>query len=353
MDKFANNPERKDALQEAANRRDLTETVLEKDFWVCWTLRRITLIPELGTHLTFKGGTSLSKAYGIIERFSEDIDLTISRDAPYVSEGKNPMEDDISRNERERRIEALRQNAQKFVRDLALPALNKEFQKSLGGKDGWQIELDAEDADQQTLLFYYPKVFSYGTEWDSAKWDEAAWNDEGYIRPIIKLEFGARGEPEPHEPRIISPYVAQEFPDLFEVKSVEFSTLSIERTFWEKVTILHSLHHGTNIRDRAARHYYDTFQMAQAGVAEKALANPALLEQVVRNKSLMFRDAKASYDTATLGNLRLVPRAENIESLKKDYAAMQEMFMSDAPSFSDILKSLKQLESILNSKKRS
>lgn len=338
MDKFANSPERKDALQEAANIRDLTEIILEKDFWVCWTLRQITALHQLGDHLTFKGGTSLSKAYGLIDRFSEDIDLTIERSAPYLRDGKDPMENGISNNERERRIEALRENAQRFVRELALPALDAALQKALGGKDGWKIELDPEDKDQQTILFWFPRVFEY--------------SENSYILPRIKLEFGARGEIEPRETRTITPYVAQSFPQLFSVTEVSVSTLSVDRTFWEKVTILHALHHGANMRDRVARHYYDTYQIAKAGIAASAVKNPALLEQVVRNKSLMFRDAKASYETAKIGSLKLVPEPENLEKLKKDYADMEEMFMSDAPSFEEILQSLKELESLLNPRKQ-
>lgn len=105
------------------------------------------------------------------------------------------------------------------------------------------------------------------------------------------------------------------------------------------------------MRDRMSRHYYDTYQMAQKGVAQKALDNVALLEQVVRNKSLMFRDAKASYGTAALGNLRLLPHSENIENLKRDYGAMEEMFMVDPPTFEDVLNGLKQLEEQLNASK--
>ncbi len=84
MDDFARRSagERRVFIEEAAAQRDLTTVVIEKDFWVCWTLRRLGTAPDLKGHITFKGGTSLSKAYGIIERFSEDIDLTIRRSAP-------------------------------------------------------------------------------------------------------------------------------------------------------------------------------------------------------------------------------------------------------------------------------
>ena len=128
MDTFArrNPAQRIAAIEEAANRLDLPATIIEKDFWVCWTLRRLTEHTALGPHLTFKGGTSLSKAYGIIERFSEDIDLTIGRTAPFVKDTKPPLEDGISGNEVGRRADALTQAATQFVAEVILPELERD-----------------------------------------------------------------------------------------------------------------------------------------------------------------------------------------------------------------------------------
>ena len=125
MDTFAKlpDPEREEFFRQTAIRRKLSNIVAEKDFWVCWTLKRLFTNPDLTSCLTFKGGTSLSKAYGLIERFSEDIDLTISRNAPLLNECKDVMEADISGTERNRRLDALREKAQDFVREIALPAL--------------------------------------------------------------------------------------------------------------------------------------------------------------------------------------------------------------------------------------
>jgi hypothetical protein len=140
----------------------------------------------------------------------------------------------------------------------------------------------------------------------------------------------------------------QEFPVQFTVKEFSVPTLAVERSFWEKVTILHALHHGSTMRDRMSRHYYDTFQMAKAGVAKAARADSALLDQVVRNKNLMFRDSKASYDTAKIGTLKLIPRPDDVDRLEKDYAAMEEMFMGDYPDFGTIMNEMAVLEDFLN-----
>lgn len=159
MDKFATRPdqEKRDVLQEAASRRDLADIIIEKDFWVCWTLKKLFSNPNLAPYLTFKGGTSLSKAYGLIERFSEDIDLTISHNAPFLSDGREPMEEDISGKERERRIDTLKRNAQLFVERVALPELHKNIEGPLGN-EGWSIGLDAEDPERQTILFLLSKT---------------------------------------------------------------------------------------------------------------------------------------------------------------------------------------------------
>ena len=154
MDKFIALPEeeKRTAFQEAANKQGILPIIIEKDFWVCWTLKQIFEHAQLAQHITFKGGTSLSKAYRLIERFSEDIDLTISKDAPYLVESQNAMATEISGKERQRRIDALKENARRFVAELALPTLQHAFVGKLPGD--WKLALDADDPDEQTILFY-------------------------------------------------------------------------------------------------------------------------------------------------------------------------------------------------------
>lgn len=352
MDKFALRPneDRLAFINEAAARRDVTPIIIEKDFWVCWTLRRLMEIPVLRENLTFKGGTSLSKAYGIIERFSEDIDLTIGRDAPMIADTLPPMEDGISRNERERRTKALKAAAQSYVETVALPAMTAAIASSLGTEKGWDVVLDPHDNDAQTLLFRYPVITSFIRDFDPDDFDHRDFETGayGYIKPRIKLEFGARGETEPSETRTITPYLAQEFPDELPDAKVQVSTLSVERTFWEKVTILHALHHGTKLLPEMSRHYYDTMMLAMKGVDDIAIKNPDLLAKVVLNKSLMFADNKASYGTAIIGSLRLVPNDDLRARLADDYAAMAEMFMVVPPSFDELMTAIAKLEAKLN-----
>lgn len=347
MDDFARlgTADRRAFITEAASRRNLTPVIIEKDFWVCWTLRRLTRSEDLAGHMTFKGGTSLSKAYGIIQRFSEDIDLTIRRTAPLLDKVASPMEAGISGNERQRRTKALKAAAQAYVETVAMPALARAVEAALGTTDGWTIELDPEDADRQTLLFNYPRTSGYGLNYGGAYGGEAGTD---YIKPRIKLEFGARGDPDPHEARAIRPYVAEEFPDALPDAETLVDTLSVERTYWEKATILHALHHNGKLRDGLSRHYYDLLMLDRAGVTAAALAEPELLDQVVRNKSLMFADASASYGTAVLVTLRLSPSDAIRDALARDYAAMADMFMEDPPAFKELLAGLADLEDRIN-----
>ena len=347
MDEFARREaaDRRAFIEEAASRRDLTPTIIEKDFWVCWTLRRLMNCEELTGQLMFKGGTSLSKAYDVIYRFSEDIDLTISKDAPRISEVNSPMEDGISGKERQRRSKALKEAAQAYVAEQIMPALAREIETALGTAEGWSLELDPEDNDRQTLLFNYPQTSGYGLNYGN---DYGGGADGGYIKPRIKLEFGARGDTEPSELKAITPYLAAEFPDELPDATVEIPTLAATRTFWEKVTILHMLHHSGKLRDGMSRHYYDTFMLAHAGIDGEALAQPNLLAEVVHNKSLMFADKSASYETALIGSLRLSPSDVIADDLKRDYAAMAVMFMREPPAFEDLIKGIAILERRLN-----
>jgi predicted nucleotidyltransferase component of viral defense system len=350
MDKFFTLPDadKIEAFEETGTRHSIASAIVEKDFWVCWTLKRVFENPQLAPHITFKGGTSLSKAYRLIDRFSEDIDLTISKDAPYLADGKDAMEDGVSGKERQRRIDALKENARRFVAELALPILHQSIAAKL--PTGWKLELDANDPDNQTILFTYPRLMNYGMGYGMGGYGVGRFGEGeiGYIKPIIRLEFGARGDIEPSENKQIAAYVAEIFPQLFDEPNSSVHVLTVERTFWEKVTILHALHHGKKMRERMSRHYYDTYILAQKGIADKAMPDVALLEQVVRNKSLMFSDNKASYDTAVIGQLRLMPKPEAVEDLKKDYVEMAAMFIQQAPDFETMMQGIAELEKRIN-----
>jgi hypothetical protein len=347
MDNFSTLPakERTAIIQEVSAQRNILPIILEKDFWVCWTLKRLFSIPALADHITFKGGTSLSKAYGVISRFSEDIDLTISKSFLGVNDTNNPTTTNISNNEQERRMDALKLAAQETIATTIVPLLHEQCAFFLGKDDSWSMIIAPDDNDKQTLLFFYPKTQGFG---NGAFGMGSFGGTEGYIKPAVRLEFGARGDREPSELKSITPYIAESFPVLFTAPTCDIPTLSIVRTFWEKITALHAFHHGTKHRDRWSRHYYDIHCMAEAGIAVQALKDIALLEEVVKNKTQYFKDNKASYDTAKIGTLQIAPPQSMISELRKDYEAMKEMFMGEYPEFDSVLASLVALQETIN-----
>jgi predicted nucleotidyltransferase component of viral defense system len=151
--------------------------IIEKDFWVCWTLRRLFEVLQFRPHLIFKGGTSLSKVYRAIDRFSEDVDLSLSRRDLGFADDHDPEQPGISKKEAKRRLEALVATCQTTVREKLVPELLRDFSTALG-ESNWSVELDPNDP--QTILFSYPASEVSGAL--------------PYVRPVIRLEMGARSD---------------------------------------------------------------------------------------------------------------------------------------------------------------
>lgn len=169
---------------------------------------------------------------------------------------------------------------------------------------------------------------------------------------MIRLELGARGGIIPKEDKVICSYVADIFSNLFEFKNCAVPTLSIERTFWEKITILHSLYNrhqkGKAIGHRMSRHYYDIYMLTQKGIAITAIAQKNLLQEVIKNNIVFFKDPNSAYEIAKLGELRLAPSEEMLMALKQDYKEMEVMMIVNYPSFDEIIVVIKELERQLN-----
>jgi predicted nucleotidyltransferase component of viral defense system len=298
---------------------------VEKDFWVCWTLRELFALPGIGEHLTFKGGTSLSKAWKLIQRFSEDIDIIVDKE-PLGFGGDASPEEASSRKQVRIRLDALKEACRVWVQDTLRPALAYRIGTALG-VDGWTLGVDPSMADGQCLLFTYPSVFPHGTA--------------GYVRPVVKIELGARSDDWPHQEREIVPYVTEQFSALDPDTACSIRVLAPERTFWEKACLLHeeTFRPVDKTRPiRMARHYYDLWCLLQAGVGERALADMALFERVAEHREIFFRLTWVDYSTHKPGTFRLVPPADHMANWRTDYQAMQgPMFFGDTPSFDDMM----------------
>ena len=327
----------REALFRNAHRK--TERILpafiEKDFWVCWTLHRVFEVIQFRPHLIFKGGTSLSKVYRVIDRFSEDVDLSLSRRDLGFAGDHDPEQAGISKKEAKRRLEALVEACKTAVRDALMPALHDDFAGILG-PDGWAVELDP--LDVQTILFTYPSTGLSGAM--------------PYVKPVIRLEMGARSDDWPAMDAEVQPYAAEAFPEQFAMPVAKVRTLASERTFWEKATLLHAECHrplDKPDRDRHARHYYDLARLALQPVGEAALQRFDLLERVIAHKSFFFASRWANYETARPGTFRLLPDdADRLENLRRDYEDMETMIFGDAPSWYDLAGILRDLERRIN-----
>lgn len=257
--------QRLELFEQTAQQTGMEAVIVEKDFWVCWTLKELFRLPTIGEHLIFKGGTSLSKVFKVIERFSEDIDVSIDRGWLGFG-GANEPEAGGSNKEKQRRIEALRVACQQKIAAELMPALEAAIKAKVRQGDQWSLRVDDEDPDQQTLLFDYPTSFK----------PDAI----GYVRRMVKIEMGARADHWPCEAKTVTPYVAEQFPQGFKEPSGEVKVLSAERTFWEKATILHAEFHRPvekPMPDRFSRHYCDFHELVRKGVAKSAAAKPELL----------------------------------------------------------------------------
>lgn len=327
------------AFQQTAEALGISIQSVEKDFWVCWTLRELFALPELGEQLTFKGGTSLSKAWHLIHRFSEDIDLTIGRE--YLGfGGEQSPEEAPSNKQQSKRLKALKAASQQAIMERLLPALSARIGSAFPPDFKWTLAPDDTDADGQTLLFRYPVVVPIAIS--------------RYIRPEVKIEMGARSDTWPADSVVIRPFVAENFPQAMPSADCPVQVLAAERTFWEKAMLLHELRGrpaGKTIRPRMARHYYDLWCLIGAGVAARAMRDTDLYRRVATHRSVFFPVTGVDYDALRDGELQLMPLPKQLDNWRKDYQAMRgSMFIGAAPSFDDVLASVRQFEHDFNKK---
>ena len=309
--------QKNEIFTETAHMMSTTVSIIEKDFWVVWVLGRIFSDARLNSILIFKGGTSLSKVFHLIGRFSEDIDLIldwrlVTQEDPYKER---------SSNQQNRFNTQINDNAKNYIQNTLLGILEEllsPYCRCSIEPDGFSLSIE------------YPSNFK-----------------DTYIKPTILLEIGPLASWLPHDSFEIESFVAEQFPALFTQSKCRVNTIVAERTFWEKVTILH---HEANrpenslMPSRYSRHYYDLAIMAQSNVKEMALSDLNLLKNVIEFKQRFYPRTWAKYDQAFSKNIKLMPPKYRIAELKKDYSAMKQMIFSKYISFEEILETLERLE---------
>lgn len=317
-------------FQQAGAQRDLSPVLIEKDFWVSWLLG-ILFRSEFAESLVFKGGTSLSKVFNAIDRFSEDIDLSLSPEFLKLPAAGG------TRTQANRWMSRAEEECTRAVERQIGPALEAAVASQLESRSmPWFEFLTDSATNSPVLLFHYPTTQPIGLD---------------YLRRSVKLEFGSLTEQQPVGRHPIHPLIARIYPDAFADWNCDVVALELERTFWEKATILHAEYHRPPDRptpDRFSRHYADTAALAELPVAGAAIAQDELRDSVVAWKSRFFGSGWANYDLAKPGSFRLVPPANRQRALRSDYEAMKDMYLSDPLSFDTVLNTLADLESRIN-----
>ncbi len=265
------------------------------------------------------------------------LDIIVDKEVLGFAGEKSP-DNAPSKKQRQVRLESLMEKCRSWVQDVLKPTMFQHFCETLG-TSGWKLEIDADMEDGQCLLFYYPSVFREG--------------EAGYIRPVVKIELGARSDDWPHSECAIQPYIAECIPSLIGNASFPVSVLAAERTFWEKACLLHEETFRPVDKPRKlrmARHYYDLWSLLKAGIGKRALENEPLFQRVVEHREIFFRYSWVDYKTHRRGAFRLIPLEHQLEAWKKDYQAMLgPMFFGKVPSFDDILTTVGQFEEKFNS----
>lgn len=326
--------ERKVYIEEAASRRALSPVLMEKDFWVCWMLT-VLFRASFSDSIVFKGGTSLSKVFGVIDRFSEDIDLSL---APgYLNLEEPALGQPLSKGQASKWMKRAEASCIEAVRERLGPEISQRLSGLLGERAEPWLEFLVDPLSQSpVLLFHYPTTQPAGFD---------------YLKRSVKLEFGSLTEQRPTETHPIRPWIADVLPDAFADWDCQVVALDVQRTFWEKATILHSEYHRPTEKampDRFSRHYADTVALAAHSGASLAIDQHEVRERVVNWKGLFFASGWARYDLAKPGTFKLVPPDHRQSALRGDYDAMRDMYVGEPVAFENILAKLAQLEEHIN-----
>jgi len=314
--------ERNEALEVAASKSGRPAHILEKDAWVVWTLSVLFRAP-FGKHLIFKGGTSLSKAYKAIDRFSEDVDVTydIRAIASDLVKDAGPEALPSTKSQASKWRDIIDERLEVWLREKVLP-----FLQSCLDADKLAAKIRIENGES-VYLEYDTKVSGYG-----------------YVGPYIKIEFGARSTGEPTTYVVLSCDAAEHLPSV-QFPTSEARVMRVERTAWEKMTAIHVFCLQGDIRNQMARHWSDIGRLDVAGHIEAALKDRDVARRVADHKSKFFieKDLQRNvidYFSAINGNLVLVPTGDVLKMLESDYAKMIEgrLFLRDPDPIARVLE---------------
>lgn len=323
-----NNSDKALVIMQTAQRVGLPPTVVEKDWWVSAVLRAIHET-SCARHVSFKGGTSLSKAWGLIERFSEDVDLALS-----------PAFFSIEPTTRSQRLK-LRKESRAYLTKV-LPAEIAGKLKNLGAdsfevvpvtmvktQDG-EVEIDG-DKDPTVLLVKYKSALN---------------NTLQYVQPMVKLEISCLSMSEPTEGRLITSIIAQQFPQLENHDAIEMATVVPTRTFLEKAFLLNEEYQKQKPRSlRMSRHLYDLERLMDTPFAEMALKDAGMYKDLMEHRRTFYALKQVDYDANSPSRIQIVPPMECLPEWQDDYAKMRKTFIyGESLPFDDLINRIRQLQ---------
>lgn len=329
MDKLLeiSNNELETIITNTAEQLKMSNAIVEKDLWVCMILKYLFSKFKLRDAIVFKGGTSLSKVYKVIERFSEDIDLAL--DWRILGYGGTELYEERSNTKQQQFNNQINKDTKVFLCDEFLPTIQNDFKTIIKNKT-YSFYID--EVDGQTICFDYPK----------------SYNDTSILQ-VIRLEIGHLAESIPTSNKKIKTYIEEVYPELFH-EDISVVVVDCLRTFYEKITIIHREANRVNgnYPARYSRHFYDVYKMIHTDIREKSLRNTALLKRVISFKKKFYTCNWAHYDDILKGNLKLIPSKEGLEKFSKDYEKMKSMIFGEKPSFGQIVDALREYEKEFN-----
>ena len=324
---YKNKPEEKNAIFETiGNEMGIPASAVEKDWWVVQTLTLIQKL-EAAPHIVFKGGTSLSKAWNIIKRFSEDIDLALDKQFLGIEECITVKQ-----------VKKLRSVTRKYIYKSIIPELQEKFNNA--GFADVKVRLyedEGENLEPVQILVKY----------------ETCTPASSYTKPEVKIEIGSRSLREPFTNREFSSLVGEHYSGKpFADTPISVPCVNPERTFLEKLFLLHEEFQKLEdeIRvDRLSRHLYDIEKLMRTKFADIALANKELYNEIIEHRSVYTKISNIDYRGHQPKSLNPVPPDAVIDRWEKDYQQMQEeMIFEDSLPFEQLLEQIKKLKHRIN-----
>jgi len=325
--------DRADLFNETGAKIRLTPELVEKDFWVCWCLGKL-FVPKLADlGLLFKGGTSLSKVFNAIVRFSQDIDLSIDRAKLGFADKKDPLNME-SKNQRRKVLPLLEEAMQAGVRDTLLPVVQADFTNVLKPRgEAWKLDLRIVGSETE-IAFQYPAAIRASS---------------GSFRPEVLMQFGARSGRYPTLEGCVSPYAAQSFPEQFQTRFSIVPTLGIERTVWEKIVLVHGLRLKAMPKvESMSRHYSDLASLAEREDCQRAVDDDDMLKSTVEYQHRLYEVSNAACESMKRGSFRLEPDGELLKALEADYNKHADIYFGQVAPFDEIMRKVKLLEDRVN-----